>query len=60
MDRIPFVKIDDMVIVGEDVWGELIKCYISVHPDAKGRISYEDESISEKVSLLFSCCEGSC
>ena len=60
MDKIPFVKVDDMIIVEEDVWGELLTCYIKANPDIKGDISYKDEAIMEKVSLLLSSCEGSC
>lgn len=60
MDKISFMKIDDIVITTEEVWGELIKCYISVHPDFKGKISYEDKDIKEKALLFASCCEGSC
>jgi hypothetical protein len=61
MDKIPFMKIDDLVITDEETWGELIACYIEVHPDAQGHISFEDEDIMEKATLLTSrCCVGNC
>ncbi len=60
MDKISFRKVDDLVITDENTWGELIKCYISVHPDAKSTISFEDKAIMDKTTLLVSGCEGSC
>ena len=53
MERLPFVKLEDIVMLSEEDFEELIKCYLESHPDMKGMVVYEDKELWKRVSKLI-------
>lgn len=63
LTRISFIKVQDMIMVSEEVWEELIECYLSSHPDLRGHVGYDDPDFREKamglLQLMYGQTQGS-
>ena len=62
LDHIPYVKVEDLVIITEEVWGELVKCYLEAHPELRGQIEEDEafvENFTQIMGLLMAVPEGS-
>ena len=63
LNRIPFVKVEDLVIIDEAVFGELVRVYLEAYPELKGQVSEDkdfESSFIDTVSLLMAEPEGHC
>ena len=45
MERLPFVKLEDLVMLTEEDFGELVECYLKGHPEMKGMVVYDDKAL---------------
>ena len=43
LTRIPFVKVGDLVIISEEVFGELVRVYLEKYPDLRGQVSEDKD-----------------
>jgi hypothetical protein len=54
MERLPFVKLEDLVMLTEEDFGELVEVYLLAHPDMKGQVVYDDKVLKDKAMKLIS------
>lgn len=62
LDRISYVKVEDLIIITEEVFGELVRVYLDAHPSLKGQIAEDDsfvENFTQVMGLLMAVPEGS-
>ena len=58
LEKISFCKVEDLVVVDEAIWEELIKCALDAFPDLKGKIGYDDPDFTDKVMGLLELMYG--
>lgn len=62
LTRIPFVKVEDLVIIDEVVFGELVRVYLEHYPELRGQVSEDkdfEQNFIQTIGLLMAEPQGS-